>query len=108
MLMRRLLARLETVHFQLFSLTDSNLLEKLTYVDALIALELNYFAIFLMFDDGAVACEFLLECPEKTLLVELFANALEERERDRWKEPLGLTRWPGTWTVVSVFLPLRC
>ena len=103
MIMSRDLVRLETVHFELFRLTDSDLLEKLTYVDALIALKLNYFAVFLMFDNGAIARELLLECPKKTLLVELFANALEASEMMGASSSID-----STWTVVSVFLPLRC
>jgi hypothetical protein len=67
----------ETVNFQLFSLADSNFAKKLTDMNSLIALELNYFTIFGMFDDRAIAGEFLLECTQKTFLIELVADALD-------------------------------
>ena len=53
--------RSKTVNLQLFGLTNANLLEKLTDIHTLVALQLDHLAVLLMFDNGAVAREFLLE-----------------------------------------------
>ena len=67
---------LKAVHFKLIGLGDADLGQKLAHIVALIALHLNDFAIFGMFDDGAIAGEFLLESAYEFLLVKLVGYAL--------------------------------
>ena len=75
--------RPETVDFALFRLTHSDLLKKLTNTDALIALKLNYYAVFLMFDNRTIAGEFLLQRAQEKLLIELFSDTLNRRNSVR-------------------------
>lgn len=78
------------MNLQLFRLTDANLAQKLTDIGALVALQLNYFAVLRMLDDRAIAGELLLERAQQALLVELFADALQRHARSRRHRTAGV------------------
>lgn len=76
----------ESVNFELFSLTDADFFEEFTHITSLIALQLNYFAVFLMFNYRTIASKFLFKSTKKTFLIEFFANTLWEEENQMKKK----------------------
>ena len=67
---------LETVDLNHILLSDLLLDEELGTVLPLVTLQLDHLAVLLVFDDGSVAAEVLLQHLENLLLVVLFAEAL--------------------------------
>ena len=55
--------------------------EKFLHILALVALQLNHLAHFRVGDNGAIACELLLDDLEDLLLIELLRQTLDSSQR---------------------------
>jgi len=72
--------QLETVHFD--GVPGKTFFdEEVKYLRPLITLELDDFAKLVVFNESAVACEFLFECFQELLKVIFFAQSLQGGER---------------------------
>jgi hypothetical protein len=78
MILTRSQSNLEAVHFDLLGLTHADFFEELANIGTLIALQLNYLAVFLMINDRSITGKFLFQCAKEKFLIEFFANALDE------------------------------
>jgi hypothetical protein len=71
------------VNFDLVSWTESELDQEFACFRSLIPLQLNDFAVFVVFDHCSITGEFLLEATKNSFLVELLINALERDTFDK-------------------------